>query len=306
MDLDKNRAQQMLEREDGYGNILAGANLIYKLKDELISSIGVELDPIVLEDLLIPWAINAEYAESVVTKKRIIPKTYSLPIGSYQKIADIVNWLKGPLAKHNNKAVENFNRTEGPAKIVDMGTGDGLFLINYRRKYPGDVIIGFDSYLDESVTVSDINSRAHGIVIQDGGDTGIESMSVQKVTINQPDPTTVQTTDLMQRLIKEAWRILQDNGKLYITIEDVNNYKEKDPERYDFLRNLPTLIQEWLIGQGFEIEINGESLEKVEPDYPKSSFIAGFKSAIFIARKPVQKADTKKGLDAARHNAENI
>ncbi len=119
---------------------------------------------------------------------------------------------KNPIVTDPETIVDYFNRLKGVVKVVDMGTMDGVFMKEWRKKYPRNKIIGFD--LMPLVAIE-------GYVARDVTESGLLPESVDIVTINMPVPWDyLNKLTRLFYLLKEANRILKPNGKIYITSDN--------------------------------------------------------------------------------------
>ncbi len=160
--------------------------------------------------------------------------------------------------------VQRFNKMRDIFKIVDLGTGDGAFLDDLQRQYPGAAIIGIENNPD--MIAQGIEKRVKGnIVVGDARHTGVLSNSVNKVTVNLPYPY----GEPLLQILTEARRILYPGHELNVVSEM--------PEQ-NVLSVLGSL--------GFEILEHGP-LSQIAPDYPRTRLMVKFGSRVrfFRARK---------------------
>jgi len=115
------------------------------------------------------------------------------------------------LTPEDQKKIDVFNQWDG-YKAVDVGTGHGEYLAGYKIVYPGRRIIGFE-------TNPVFRDREKDIIIYDGRETGLDEASVNEFIFNMPDPDQVE--NIVQGVVREAYRILKPSGIFAMTIEDI-------------------------------------------------------------------------------------
>jgi len=184
-----------------------------------------------------------------------------------------------PAMTSDEETIQKFNEVPpGIEKVVDMGSGGAEFLEAYRKNSKTKVaIIGYETVPR--------GKQVEGLVKRDARDTGIDSNSVDKVTINMPGVPALRKDvtgpSYILGYLKEAMWILKSGGQVYIVTE---NWDMEDTDKQNVRDDLKDL--------GFEIERDGVPfLNTIEPDYPRVGMMSGFKGenlTIFKAQKPNQ------------------
>ncbi|MBM4137840.1 MAG: hypothetical protein FJ241_13585, partial [Nitrospira sp.] len=167
------------------------------------------------------------------------------------------------LAIHNHKIIEGFNRLPlNVKKAVDIGTGRGLFLKNYRLRFPDEAIIGLEISLENIHSNLSVLEKRE-IVICDILYSGIIQSSVDKAYINMPDSN---ERAQLPGILTGVWRILKPNGLVYITTE-------RQHPSAPHIKKWQQTIMRILKTKGFVLELKNKPLEEVDPRYPKSEYI---------------------------------
>lgn len=198
------------------------------------------------------------------------------------------------IIENNRRILESFSSAKEKMKVVDFGSQYGRFIQAYRQKFPDHLIIGFDN--DPGLR-SAFGDLPEGIVLGDARHTGIIEATIQKVTVILPNPEEQVETGQIVELFEEAWRILQPGGIIEVAVED--------PASVDFLhphQKVPSLIHGSLLSHGFVMDVDGERLKEIRPDYPRSEMMrADFywdQALLFAAHKPAAPAADNTGVRA--------
>jgi serine/threonine protein phosphatase PrpC/tRNA G46 methylase TrmB len=187
-----------------------------------------------------------------------------------------------PVLMRTAMIIAEFDSTDD-FKVVDMGSGDGSFLEAYSVRYPGHKIIGFENRVFYAGNAYLAPAR---LVIGDAGHTGLKDSSVDKVTINMPDPRGASVS--LHRLLREAWRILRPGGELAVVFEAYDPHSHRSP----YSVPVPYFDMGIVIrGNNFRLKVNGVPLRDFDPSYPTTNFIRNYSRRvgmnIFVAEKPL-------------------
>jgi len=197
--------------------------------------------------------------------------------------ASVGEFGENNITERDKTIIDRFNALQDVPKVVDMGSGSGSFSEEYRKKYPNEAIIGYE--LDETMAGNMFDKEWQ--VNVDAGRTRLLSNSVDKVTINMPDPKDVY--NVIPHLLKEAQRILKPGGEIFIVFEALDR---SDPFLNLIVRSAETDILSSLMDQGFQVEHKGRPLSEVEPNYPRTRMMTLYEEErggvnLFKARKAI-------------------
>jgi hypothetical protein len=181
--------------------------------------------------------------------------------------------------------IDQFNANSGRRKIVDMGTFDGEFLRNWRARYPSDLIIGYELKYWPVRFPLWLQLVPDGVVFRDAAETGVTSDSVDRVTINHPDPNRIHQT--LPGMAREAYRILRPGGSISLALEDIA--ASADPVRRKMFANTRAEVLMITRHAGFKIVIDGP-LPLIDPTYPSTKFMVLLPTRYIEAKKPVLQA----------------
>lgn len=161
----------------------------------------------------------------------------------------------GNFSKEDQAVIEEFDNLKDVKKAVDLGSGGGQFLINFRAMHPNTRIIGYTPVREHSV---------EGLIKGDSRNTGLKENSVDIVTINMPKPSETYINSVVIRgHLVEAKRILKPGGQLNITFES---------HAGDRLAELESALR-----QQFAFE-EKRYLSAEDTSYPKTEYMAKYQS----------------------------
>ncbi len=196
---------------------------------------------------------------------------------------------KSQLSAKDQKTVDRFNAIhDGRKKNVEMGSGDGMFLLGHQDMRTGEAIIGYE--IDPVAVKAGMSLYPDrfgqiNLVQGDAGNTGLDSNSVDKVIINMPNPTEVNT--VIPVFLREAGRILKSGGEVLITMQAPIQHdpRRDDPNYQAMVLQAQGSINSSFSSFGFEIaENNGQPLDKNA--YPESTHLVHYKYVdLFRAQK---------------------
>jgi len=167
------------------------------------------------------------------------------------------------MIRRNERIIKTFIESEASYKAVDMGTGGGSFLKNYRTRFPGREIIGYDPFVYRPSTP--LETLDEGYVIRDARYTDLPDASIDEVIINHPEAEAVRFSTFYE-MVKEAFRILKPGGIIRIVTDSSRNMDK---------------IREDLIKANFTIENKGDYIP-LPSDYPRSDYSSRKESMVML------------------------
>jgi hypothetical protein len=254
----------------------------------LTSRIIIELEPDRVERTDLTRTSTVDYDSIVITDKVFGDRAMLVEAQEWGWVLRTKNSrfeeseYRKQVIDRNKEELERFINAKG-YKVVDLGTGNAQFLSAYRLLHSDQHIIGFENHEEQA----DLESNLDGLIFADGANTRLPDASIDKVTINMPNPN---VTTMLPGFIKEARRILKSDGQLFVTWQNLESNQENKnwigtESLISLIGRMEQIILRSLRENGFVFnEPFTETtfklpLAAIDPTYPSTSYIKNYEQA---------------------------